>query len=232
LHLQQTTLLSTARQEGVMRIDIVSDIVCPWCYVGKRRLEQALAQRPALAFDLRWHPFELNPQVPDGGVDRESFWREKFGDAASLGEMVGQLVETGMALAIDFDFAGIRVQPNTRRAHELMQLAGAHGCADALAEALFDAYFVRGIDIGAVDELRRLGETCGLPQAALEETLVRRRNELVVDEHLRQMRAAGVTAVPTFIINGQHAFSGAQSPEFILQVIDHLAAGEVSAGQP
>ncbi len=208
-----------------MRIDIVSDIVCPWCYVGRRHLDTALAQRPALDFEIRWHPFELNPQIPDRGIDRETHWREKFGDASRLADMVGRLVETGLALDIEFDFQAIRIQPNTRRAHELMHAAGEGERADAVAEALFDAYFVRGQNIGDVTTLEAIAKNCGLEDATIHDTLRNRQFELSVDEHLRQGREAGITSVPTFVIDGRHAFSGAQPPEFIVQVIDHLALG-------
>lgn len=213
-----------------MRIDIVSDIVCPWCYVGKRHLDLALAQRPAMEFDIRWHPFELNPQIPDRGVDRETHWREKFGDSSRLADMVGRLVETGLALDIEFDFQAIRIQPNTRRAHELMHAAGESNCAGAVAEALFEAYFVRGENIGDVATLEAIATACGMEPVVIHDTLRNRQFELSVDEHLRQGREAGVTSVPTFVIGGRHAFSGAQAPEFILQVIDHLAREPAAQG--
>jgi predicted DsbA family dithiol-disulfide isomerase len=209
-----------------MRIDLVSDIVCPWCYVGRRRLAAALAARPGIAFEVHWHPFELNPDLPDGGVDRESYWRRKFGDPSRLAEMVGRLVETGLELEIEFDFPAIKVQPNTRRAHELMHLAGLHGRGDDLAEALFRGYFVEGRDIGDPAVLAELAESCGLPAQATHATLVERAHAATVDEHLRQVREAAVTAVPTFILAGRHAFSGAQPEQFLLEVIDHLAAAE------
>lgn len=213
-----------------MRIDIVSDIVCPWCYVGKRHLDQALAQRPGQAFDIRWHPFELNPQIPDRGIDRETHWREKFGDPSRLADMVGRLVESGLSLGIEFDFQAIRIQPNTRRAHELMHAAGESGHADAMAEALFEAYFVRGQNIGDVAILEAIANACGLGEAMTRDTLYNRQFELSVDEHLRQGRDAGVTSVPTFVIDSRHAFSGAQPPEFILKVIDHLAREPAAQG--
>lgn len=213
-----------------MRIDIVSDIVCPWCYVGKRHLDRALAQRPGLDFEIRWHPFELNPQIPDRGIDRETHWREKFGDASRLADMVGRLIETGFALDIEFDFQAIAIQPNTRRAHELLHAAGESGRADAVAEALFEAYFVHGQHIGDVATLEAIAKACGLDEAMIHDTLYNRQYELSVDEHLRQGRDAGVTSVPTFVIDGRHAFSGAQPPEFILKVIDHLAREPAAQG--
>ncbi|MCC5860858.1 MAG: DsbA family protein, partial [Gammaproteobacteria bacterium] len=106
-----------------MRIDLVSDFACPWCYVGRRRLAAALAERPALPAEIHWHPFELNPDIPAGGVARERWWRERFGSPERLAGMLGQLVAVGLDLDIDFDFTAIEVQPNTRLAHELMHLA-------------------------------------------------------------------------------------------------------------
>jgi predicted DsbA family dithiol-disulfide isomerase len=191
--------------------------------VGRRRLAAAIAERPDHDFEIHWHPFELNPELPDGGVDRESYWRRKFGDPSQLAEMVGRLVDTGLDLGIEFDFSAIEVQPNTRRAHELMHLAGLHGRSDELAETLFRAYFVEGRDIGDPAVLAEVASLCGLPADASRATLVERAYADTVDEHLRQVRDAGVTAVPTFILAGRHAFSGAQPESFLLEVIDHLS---------
>lgn len=206
-----------------MRIDIVSDLVCPWCYVGRRRLALALAERPALAPEILWHPFELNPDIPPGGVPRERWWRERFGSPERLAEMLGHLVSIGLALEIEFDFSAIEVQPNTRLAHELMHAAGEHGRADALAEGLFAAYFTRGGNLGDPEHLATVAAQCGLDDDTIEAALRDRAHAATVDEHLRQVREAGVSGVPTFIFGGRHAFSGAQEPAFLLQVLDELA---------
>lgn len=215
-----------------MRIDLVSDFACPWCYVGRRRLAAALAERPALPAEIHWHPFELNPDIPAGGVARERWWRERFGSPERLAGMLGQLVAVGLDLDIDFDFTAIEVQPNTRLAHELMHLAARHARADELAETLFAAHFARGKPIGDPETLAALARGCGLPQDEIEATLARRDDAATVADHLQQVREAGVTSVPTFILDGRHAFSGAQEPEFLLQVLDRLAAAPGEAAVP
>lgn len=214
-----------------MRIDIVSDLVCPWCYVGRRRLALALAERPALTPDIHWHPFELNPDIPPGGVPRERWWRERFGSTERLAEMLGHLVSIGLDLEIEFDFSAIEVQPNTRLAHELMHAAGELGRADALAEGLFEAYFTRGRNLGDPEHLATLAAQCGLHDDTIETALLDRAHAATVDEHLRQVRETGVSGVPTFIFAGRHAFSGAQEPTFLLRVLDELARlGEEGGG--
>ncbi len=220
-----------------MRIDIVADFVCPWCYVGRRRLAIALAQRPAVQAEIHWHPFELNPEIPPAGVPRERWWQARFGSSERLAEMLGQLVAIGLDLDIDFDFTAIEMQPNTRLAHELMHLATRHGCADDLAEALFAAHFSRGQPLGHPETLAGLAQDLGLPQDEIESTLGGRHDAETVSQHLQQVREAGVTSVPNSILDGRHAFSGAQEPPFLLQVLDRLAAipagaAEAGATQP
>ena len=209
-----------------MRIDIISDVVCPWCLVGRRHLGQALAARPGLEPEIRWHPFELNPEVPEAGLDRETYWREKFGDPARLAAMLSRLLEAGAGLDIAFDFEAIRVQPNTRRAHELMHIAALHGRADAAADALFRAFFEQGRDLSRLATLVAVAGEAGLEPRDTEAALRERRYELVVDTALAEVRRLGVSGVPTFVFDGRHALTGAQPPEVIGEVLDHLAAGE------
>ncbi len=211
-----------------MRIDIISDVVCPWCLVGRRHLAQALAARPGLDPDIRWHPFELNPEIPEAGLDRETYWREKFGDPARLAAMLSRLLEAGAGLGIDFDFEAIRVQPNTRRAHELMHVATLHGRADAVADALFRAFFEQGRDLSRLETLAAIAGEAGLDAGEAEAALRERRYELVVDAALAEVRRLGVSGVPTFVFDGRHALTGAQPPDVIGEVLDHLATGEAS----
>ena len=136
-----------------MLIDIVSDAVCPWCYVGKRRLEAALAARPELSVEIHWHAFQLNPGMPEEGMDRESYLTTKFGSAARAASIYNDIEQAGAQEGIAFAFDSIRRTPNTIKAHRLILLAGKHDIQDAVVELLFRHYFTQGADIGDTDRL-------------------------------------------------------------------------------
>lgn len=205
-----------------MRIDVISDTVCPWCYVGKRKMERALALRPEIDFDIHWHPFQLAPDVPDAGVDRQSYYREKFGDGGRIEAMTKRLAEVGKSLGIQFAFDDIAVQPNTRRSHALIALAEGPQ-QDAVKEAILSAFFEQGLDIGDRDVLVRIGEASGLDGRAVRAALDDAEGLAAVTQHAQAAREMGVSGVPTFIFEQQQAFSGAQDEALFLQVIDELA---------
>lgn len=204
-----------------MRIDVISDTVCPWCYVGKRKMERALAQRPDIDFEIHWHPFQLAPEVPDDGVDRQTYYREKFGNTGRMEEMVQRLIEAGETLGIQFAFDNIAIQPNTRRSHALIALAEGDQ-QDAVKEAILSAFFEQGHDIGDRDVLVQIGEAAGLDGAAVRAALDDEEGLASVDRHAQAARGMGVSGVPTFIFDQQQAFSGAQDEALFLQVIDEL----------
>ena len=212
---------------AAMTVDIVSDVVCPWCYIGKRRLEAALAMRAGPAPVVRWHPFQLNPDIPAGGVDRRSYLEEKFGGPERARDVYARVEAAGREVGIPFRFERIDRQPNTSDAHRLIAWAQqvAPASADRLVEHLFRAYFSEGVDIGAVDELARLaGESGCDPEAArahLES--VAGREEMV--EADARMRSMGIGGVPFFIFNRRLAVSGAQPPEVLA---DALAQAETA----
>jgi predicted DsbA family dithiol-disulfide isomerase len=206
-----------------VQVEIYSDTVCPWCYIGKRRFERALGMRPDIAFEVHWLPFELNPGMPEGGVEREPYLARKFGDLGRIQAMQGQLRELGSALGIDFHFGRARRMPNTRLSHELLQHARTAGAQDAVVEALFEAYFENGVDIGDLARLVEIGAAAGgLDRAGLERALITHRHAREVEALERQAHEWGISGVPTFIFDRNFAVSGAQETDVFLQVFDRL----------
>jgi predicted DsbA family dithiol-disulfide isomerase len=203
-----------------MHIDIVSDVICPWCFIEKRRLERALAERPELTLSITWRAFQLNPEMPAGGMPRESYLAAKFGGGAQASRVYAAVTEAGRSEGIEFAFERIRRTPNTQDAHRLIRFAAARGRPDALVEALFQAYFTEGRDIGVTRNLVEIAAGCGYDADAVSDYLVSGagREELLAEE--RSARRLGINAVPCFIIDGSYAISGAQEPEFFLPLFD------------
>ena len=206
-----------------MRIDVVSDTVCPWCFVGKRRLERAIAQRPELDFEIHWHPFQLNPDVAEAGVDRKSYYHDKFGDSERIAAMTSRLSTLGEALDIHFDFDAIEVQPNTQASHCLLALAEGPGQND-VKEAILSAFFEHGLDIGNVDVLCDIAESAGMDAAAVRDALENKRMQPQVTQRAESARSMGISGVPTFVFDGKHAISGAQEETVFVEVFDRLSA--------
>lgn len=206
-----------------MRIDIFSDTVCPWCYLGKRRFERALATRPQYESQVTWRPFELNPELPWDGVEREHFMLAKLGDLVRVTEMENTLVGHGDGVGIEFRFDLIQRVPNTRRSHLLIALAARRGMAGAVKERVMRAYFQEGVDIGDIDELVRLGVEMGLSEFEARTALVLRLGQDGVVAAERHAGVLGITGVPTFVFDGQYTISGAQDITMLTRVLDQVA---------
>ena len=211
-----------------MRIDVFSDVVCPWCFVGKRRLEQALAAAKVTDADIHWHAFQLNPDLPAEGVDRRQYLEAKFGPDA-MERIHARLDDVGRSVGIEFQFDRIGRSPNTLDAHRLLWLAGTQGRQGALKEALLTAYFLEGRDVGDRAVLADIAARNGLVgdiaaflagDAGLQEV----RGDLAAAAQLQ------ITGVPFFIFDGRHAFAGAQPPEVFTQALD--AVRHAPAGRP
>ena len=196
----------------MITIDVFSDPICPWCYIGKKRLDQALAARPDLPIAVRWRAFQLNPDMPRDGMDRQSYLSAKVG--------------------IDFQFDKIPRTPSTLNAHRLIRYAQRPGVekADGLMPALFQAYFIDGKDIGDVAVLLDIAQAVGLDRPAVQEYLNSREDEDEVQAEDVFARRLGIGGVPCFIIDGKYALSGAQEPEAFLPLLD-MAVQEQTAGQ-
>ncbi len=207
-----------------MLIDIVSDAVCPWCYVGKRRLEAALAARPDLSVDIVWHAFQLNPDMPDEGMDREEYLATKFGSAKRAASIYHDIEQAGANEGIAFAFDSIRRTPNTINAHRLILLAGRHDVQDAVVERLFQRYFLEGGDIGDIEQLVAIAAEAGIDETVARDYLDSDEGVEEVTNEDRQMRHIGVTGVPCFIIDKRYAVSGAQAPEVFQRIFDTVIA--------
>jgi predicted DsbA family dithiol-disulfide isomerase len=204
-------------------IDLISDVVCPWCYIGKRKLEAALEElrraEPGLEARVRWHPFQLNPDLPAAGVPRRDYLAAKFGSAAHAEKIYARVRAAGEEVGIAFAFERISLQPNTLDAHRLIAWAQQRGEASALAEAIFRRYFIEGGFIGAREELAASAAAVGLPAEEAREMLASDVLTAEVEAEDREAREAGVTGVPFFIFNGRTAVVGAHDPPMLLEAI-------------
>lgn len=205
-----------------MRVEVFSDTVCPWCYVGKRRFEHALAARPELAVDLKWLPYELNPDLPAQGADRAQYLAAKFGDANRFADAQRRLRDIGAQLDIEFRFEAITRMPNTRRSHALIAWAAA-AQSDVKGRVL-RAYFSEGRDIGDPQVLVSIAADAGLDataaRAAIDDPALHRGIAALE----AQAQSWGITGVPAFVFERRYLVSGGQEPQVFLQVMDRIVA--------
>ena len=208
-----------------MDIDIFSDTICPWCFIGKRRLERALAERPQPDLTIHWRAFQLNPDMPAGGMDRSQYLELKFGGASNAEAIYAQVRAAGETEGIDFAFERMKRTPNTIDSHRLIRHAGqkaSQGQArqDAVVQALFDAYFLRAEDIGDLDVLVAAAAEAGLDGEETRAFLAGDAEAEAVRAEDKSARQAGISGVPCFLFNGQHALAGAHPPEVLHQLFD------------
>jgi predicted DsbA family dithiol-disulfide isomerase len=211
-----------------MQIDIIFDTVCPWCYIGKRRLERALAMRPQVQAKPRWRPFLLNPEMPPEGIDRTAYLMKKFGSEARVRRIYGAIGEAGQSVEIDFAFERIGRTPNSVDSHRLVRFAEARGRADEVVEALFVEFFVDGRDIGDQRVLTEVGVANGFDRDELSAYLESSDDvALIHDENARAHRL-GINGVPSFAFNGKLLISGAQEPQVLVRMLDAAAATDAA----
>ncbi|MEO8004449.1 MAG: DsbA family oxidoreductase [Betaproteobacteria bacterium] len=217
------------------QIDVISDVVCPWCFIGKRNLERALetwrTEHSGETPVVRWHPFQLNPQLPPGGVPRKQYLEMKFGGPERAKEIYARVTAAGKRAGIEFAFDSIAVQPNTIDAHRLLNLAGERGSQDAMSEMLFRRYFLEGADLSNRETLADIAQSAGLDRAEIVEYLAGDADRELIEEQDRRARAIGVEGVPFFIFNQQVALSGAQPPEVIVNAMQQASAALAAAPQ-
>lgn len=207
----------------MIKLDILSDPICPWCFIGKARLDQALINHPDHPFTIEWHPFQLNPGMPAGGMDRREYLETKFGGRANALKVYGQIAQAAEESGLEIDFAAIERTPNTLDAHRLIHWAGIEGRQTAVVTALFKAYFQEGKDIEDPATLRAIAEGAEMDGDMIARLLASdadRADIIARDSHARQR---GVNSVPTFIVANTHVVPGAQPPELWEQVIAELA---------
>jgi predicted DsbA family dithiol-disulfide isomerase len=212
-----------------MQIDVISDTVCPWCFIGKRRLMRAMEQRPAIAFDVKWRPYRLDPTVPKGGMDRQAYMRAKFGDdPMKIVEIYKLIAQEGAKDGIAFDFAAITRRPDSLDSHRLIRWAEAQGVQDEVVERLFIAYFENGEDIGDIRVLADIADLSGMDGIDVAQMLDTDTDTALVTREDAIAHEMGVTGVPAMIFGGKLAVSGAREPEVLLSVIDRVT--EMNAG--
>lgn len=203
-------------------LDIVSDPICPWCYIGKTHLDRALEQRPDHPFAVVWRPFQLNPDMPREGMDRQIYLQQKFGGPQGAISVYGRIEAMARDAGLDVDFSRIERTPNTVNAHRLLRWAGVEGRQSLVASQLFHRYFKLGQNIGEADILIDVARTVGMDADAIDRLLA---GEADLAEVLAEDQAArdmGVTGVPTFLIGGKYAVTGAQDTPTWLRIIDEL----------
>jgi len=205
-----------------VQIDIYSDVVCPWCYIGKRRLDAALSETGMRDVDVRWRAYQPNPDLPPAGMDRREYMQAKFGPEA-LTRMHARLTEAGLSVGIDFKFDRIERAPNTFNAHRLLRLAREQLRQEAMAESLFQAYFIDGRDIGDSAVLAELAAAVGLGD--IRAWLAGDSGSQAVRDELAEAAGLGISGVPFYVFPGRYAVTGAQSSEVFVRAIN-LAAGE------
>ena len=210
-----------------MQLDIFSDTICPWCYVGKRRLARALAARPQPKLVIRWRAFQLNPGMPPEGMERDRYIEVKFGGPERATRIYDAVKAVGASEGIDFHFERIRRTPNTLASHRLLRKAARHGLQGVALDALFDAYFIRGLDIGDPAVLAEIGAGVGIPDMAGFLANGEGIEEVKGEDGLA--RRQGINGVPCFIFNGRFLLSGAQEPESFFQLFDLAREDEASA---
>ncbi len=212
-----------------MQIDVISDPVCPWCYIGKRRLERAVRLRPHISFEIRWRPFQLDPLTPPEGYDRKTYIEQKFGSSDRVKPIQTALLQAGEAEGISFAFEKITRTPNTINAHRLIRWAHSLGVQDEIVEGLFQGYFIDGLDIGQIKILAQIGDAAGMDGELVEELLSSDTDIESVGQQDSMARKFGVQGVPSFFMGGKTLITGAEDAETLAQIIDRVISDVESA---
>lgn len=221
--------MTAAEPQRAMTIDVISDVVCPWCFIGRRRLGQALslyaAREPNVRPIVSWHPFQLNPDLPRDGIDRRAYLDAKFGGPQRAAEIYERVRAAGRSVGIEFAFERIERQPNTKDAHRLIAWAQARGDPEDVVEGLFRAYFLEGRGIGERAVLATVAGEAGLPADAARAHLESEAGADTVEAMDRRVRELGVTGVPFFVFGGRVGVSGAQEPPALVAAMEQAMAG-------
>ena len=212
-----------------MEIDIIFDTVCPWCYIGKKRLEKALAARPHIQVRQHWKPFLLNPEMPPGGIDRTAYLIKKFGSEARINHMYATLGEAGQSVEINFAFDRISKTPNSIPSHRWLLYAGRHGPVESVVEALFVEFFINGRDTGNTDVLVEIGTAHGLDAGELRAYLESNDGESEIYDLNVQAHRLGINGVPAFSFNSKFLITGAQDSQVLARMLDAAQATETAA---
>jgi predicted DsbA family dithiol-disulfide isomerase len=204
----------------MIHVDIISDTVCPWCYIGKRRFEQAVALRPDYEFQIGWRPFQLNPDMPTSGMPRRDYLKAKFGGVDRADRVYEAVSAAGEDVGFFFDFRGIPYQPNSFDSHRLIRWSEFAGVQDAVVEALFRYYFMEELDLGDRSALVEVAKSCGMDGELVRESFERDADRDLVMAEEGVARRMGINGVPCFVVDHKFAISGAQEPSALTHVFD------------
>lgn len=214
----------------MVRLDILSDPICPWCYIGKTHLDRALGKVGDHPFEIEWHPFQLNPEMPMEGMDRRAYLEGKFGGKDGAVKAYAPVVEHAEKAGLSIDFEGMKRTPNTINAHRLIHWAGLEGRQGFVVQRLFEAYFRDARDIGDAEVLSDIADGADMDAAVVQRLLASDADIEDIRARDAHSRTMGVSSVPTFIVAGQHAVPGAQPPEMWEQVIADIKSQLAAAG--
>jgi predicted DsbA family dithiol-disulfide isomerase len=206
-----------------IKIDIVSDVVCPWCYIGKRRLEKAIkAVSDKYEFELEYHPFELNPSIPQNGLNQKEYLIDKFGGEDRYHQLTEHTTGVAAEEGLLFDFPKQTTSPNTRNLHAIIDLANEHGKQLEIVEAFFKAYFTEGIDLSKNDNIVSIAVAVGLDQENVERRLNDKESKSRIESREIELSKLGISGVPFYIIDNKYGISGAQHAETFIKAFEGL----------
>jgi len=208
----------------MVKLDIISDPICPWCYIGKANLDQALLQFPEHPFAIEWHPFQLNPDMPVGGMDRRAYLEGKFGGKEAAVKAYAPVLAHAKTSGAHINFEAIKTTPNTLNAHRLIHWAGIEERQTYVVDLLFKAYFVDGRDIGNSEVLADLADTAEMDAGMIARLLDTDEDLQSIRDRDAHSRKMGISSVPTLIVAQQHAVPGAQPTEMWVKVIEDIQA--------
>ena len=206
-----------------VRIDVVSDVVCPWCFIGKRRLEKALALKPEIPVEVHWHPYFLNDWIPREGMAREEYLTTKFGSPERYKGIAQRVSAAAAAEGLVYDSDKMKRQPNTTDCHRLIMWADVQGKAPAMKQKLMDLYFTEGADLSDRETLVKAAADVGLDADKVRGDLAGEKDVDAVGDEAQRAKEAGIDGVPCFIFAGKYAVSGAQAPEYLAEMIERAA---------
>jgi len=206
-----------------LRIDVVSDVVCPWCFIGKRRLEKALQLAPDVPVEVHWHPYFLNDWIPPEGISRNDYLTTKFGSPERYQEIAQRVTAAAAEEGLDYAADRLSRQPNTTDAHRLIRWAGGIGKAPEMKQKLMELYFTEGADLTNAAVLVQAAADIGLDPEDVREALASDTDVEAVTREAQSAKEAGIEGVPCFIFGGRYAVSGAQAPEYLAQMIERVA---------
>ena len=209
-------------------VEMIADLACPWCYIGFVRLEKAIALRPEINVELLWWPYLLNPQLPRDGMDRRTYLRSKFGGDEQAAKIYQRIASAGIEEGIPFAFHKMTRTPNTVSAQRFVLLAQSKGMGDLMIRTLFKALFEDGVDIGKTEALLELGESAGLDHSGLESLVAGNDYGADIIRGHQKATMMGVQGVPVYLVNREHAISGAQAPEVLAGLLDVASADAVA----